>query len=99
MRSNWLIVGCSLMACVGCARFRSAHDAPMAASNTAHESSMISDNLFGRVVDNTANARGQGSGFHPLYHRPYPEKPIFRPEFVGLNFEHVFNGAAAQCAA
>ncbi len=96
MRSNWLILGCSLMACMGCARIKGAGDAPIAASDGVHEASMSSGNLFGRLVDNIANAKGQGSGFHPLYHRLYPDSPIFRSEFVGLNFEHVFNGAAAD---
>ncbi|MDQ1257374.1 MAG: hypothetical protein QG656_1978, partial [Candidatus Hydrogenedentes bacterium] len=52
--------------------------------------------LSGRLLDNVANAARQGSGFNPLYHRDYPGKPIYRPEHVGLNFEHVFNGAAAD---
>ena len=96
LHSNWLILGCSLMACVGCARIKGTGDAPIAASDGTHEASMNSGNLFGRLVDNIANAKGQGSGFHPLYHRLYPDRPIFRPEFVGLNFEHVFNGTAAD---
>jgi hypothetical protein len=42
------------------------------------------------------NRDGQGSGLSPLAHDRYLGKPIFRPELVGLNFEHVFNGAAAD---
>ncbi len=52
--------------------------------------------LKGIVADNVANAKGQGAGFHPLYYTAYPKAPIFRPELVGLNFEHIFNGVAAD---
>ncbi|MBM3855378.1 MAG: hypothetical protein FJ399_19860 [Verrucomicrobia bacterium] len=43
-----------------------------------------------------ANAKGGGSGFRSLFTQRYPGKPIYRADHVGLNFEHVFNGAAAD---
>ncbi len=52
--------------------------------------------LEGTLRDNVANAQNQGSGFTPLIYRVYPKCPIYRPEHVGLNFEHVFNGAAVD---
>ena len=54
--------------------------------------------LWGRLLDNTANRDRQGSGFNPLVHLSYPGHPIFRVEDTGLNFEHIFNGAAADHA-
>ena len=96
MPSNWVIPGCILMACAGCARMKGTGDVTIPVANTAHEAAMIFGDLNGSVLDNVANAKGQGSGFHPLCHRLYPDRPIFRAEFVGLNFEHVFNGTAAD---
>lgn len=52
--------------------------------------------LEGTLRDNIANARHQGSGLTPLIYRPYPNSPIYRPDHVGLNFEHIFNGVAAD---
>jgi hypothetical protein len=68
----------------------------MESARTMHMTAIRAGQLSGRVADNVANAKGQGSGFHPLYYGAYPGKPIFRPELVGLNFEHVFNGTAAD---
>lgn len=61
-----------------------------------HEAHLEADSLAGVLLDNVANAKRQGSGFNPLYHAAYPEKPIYRLDAVGLNFEHVFNGVAAD---
>lgn len=55
-----------------------------------------SESFTGRLLDNVANAGHEGSGFNPLCLKLFPGKPIFRPDFVGLNFEHIFNGAAAD---
>jgi hypothetical protein len=52
--------------------------------------------LSGRVLDNVANQARQGSGFNPLCHMDYPGKPIYFTGATGLNFEHVFNGVAAD---
>lgn len=61
-----------------------------------HTMSLEAGQLEGQLLDNVANAKRQGSGFNPLYHRLYPGKPIYRADAVGLNFEHIFNGAAAD---
>jgi len=55
-----------------------------------------SASLMGRVLDNVANAGRQGSGFNPLCFRAYPDKPVYSTGATGLNFEHVFNGVAAN---
>ena len=50
----------------------------------------------GLLLDNEANAGRQGSGFNPLSHLSHPDHNLFRDDAVGLNFEHVMNGAAAD---
>lgn len=57
-----------------------------------------SKSLLGRVLDNKANAGRQGSGFNPLVYRAYPDQPIYSTNDTGLNFEHIFNGVAADKA-
>jgi len=53
-----------------------------------------SSDLSGTMLDNVANAERSGAGFHPLMHRRYPDQNIYRDDGVGLNFEHIINGAA-----
>lgn len=43
-----------------------------------------------------ANQKRQGSGFNPLFFKDFPTANLFRDDAVGLNFEHIFNGAKAQ---
>ena len=50
----------------------------------------------GKLHDNIANEKRQGSGFNPLILNDFPGKNIFRNDAVGLNFEHIFNGGRAQ---
>lgn len=50
----------------------------------------------GTLHDNRSNEKRQGSGFNPLILESHPGKSLFRDDGVGLNFEHIFNGAAAQ---
>ena len=50
----------------------------------------------GRLHDNEANRERSGSGFNPLTHNLYPGQNLFHNSFVGLNFEHIMNGAAAD---
>lgn len=50
----------------------------------------------GVLLDNVANKARQGSGFNPLCSLRYPLKNLYRDDAVGLNFEHVFNGMAAD---
>ncbi len=54
--------------------------------------------LVGRVLDNVANKGRQGSGFNPLFYAAYPGKSIYSTKDTGLNFEHIFNGVAADKA-
>ncbi|HAV61754.1 MAG TPA: hypothetical protein DCY13_05245, partial [Verrucomicrobiales bacterium] len=62
------------------------------------EAFVSSESLMGRVLDNVANAGRQGSGFNPLVYRAHPEKAIYSTAATGLNFEHIFNGVAADRA-
>ena len=56
------------------------------------------DSFGGLLLDNEANADRQGSGFTPLRHLSYPGQNLFRDDAVGLNFEHVMNGVAADAS-
>ena len=42
--------------------------------------------LYGKILDNAANARRQGNGITPLIYINFPERNIFRDDAVGLNF-------------
>lgn len=50
----------------------------------------------GMLHDNLSNKERQGSGFAPLVLKSYPSANLFRDDAVGLNFEHIFNGAKEQ---
>ena len=52
----------------------------------------------GVLHDNDSNRSRQGSGFTPLELKDFPNANLFRDEAVGLNFEHIFNGAKKQHA-
>ena len=52
----------------------------------------------GTLHDNISNEKRQGSGFNPLILKSQPDVNLFRDDAVGLNFEHIFNGAKAQHA-
>lgn len=62
------------------------------------QSEMNNGLLQGIVLDNVANQARQGSGFNPLHFTGSPEASLFNETAVGLNFEHIFNGAAADKA-
>ncbi|MBI1178752.1 hypothetical protein GC207_15075 [bacterium] len=66
--------------------------------NNGRAAFVESKSLMGRVLDNEANAGRQGSGFNPLVYRAYPGQPIYSTNDTGLNFEHIFNGVAADKA-
>ncbi|MBI4556357.1 MAG: cellulase family glycosylhydrolase [Candidatus Hydrogenedentes bacterium] len=61
-----------------------------------HKADIRGDSFEGRLMDNAANAERSGSAFNPLCHRMYPGQSLFRDDGVGLNFEHIFNGTAAD---
>ena len=67
-------------------------------SLTAAEHALWLDSpgFTGCLHDNISNQKYQGSGFRPLAWKARPNLPIYRLDGVGLNFEHIFNGATAQ---
>ena len=67
---------------------------PQASGQTALEVESTSFN--GVIHDNLSNKERQGSGFTPLILKFYPASNLFRDDAVGLNFEHIFNGAKKQ---
>lgn len=66
--------------------------------NNGRAAFVESKSLMGRVLDNRANAGRQGSGYNPLVYRAYSGQPIYSTNDTGLNFEHIFNGVAADKA-
>ena len=50
----------------------------------------------GVLRDNLSNKKRQGSGFTPLIFKSYRGLNLFRDDAVGINFEHIFNGAKEQ---
>ena len=50
----------------------------------------------GTIHDNLSNKSRQGSGFTPLLLKTHPGANLFRDDAVGINFEHIFNGAKEQ---
>lgn len=61
-----------------------------------HAADLKSKSWEGRLLDNAAQRDRQGEGFNPLRHIDYPGENLFDGAWVGLNFEHVFNGMAAD---
>ena len=55
-----------------------------------------STSFKGALHDNLSNKKRQGSGFTPLIFKSYPGANLFRNDAVGINFEHIFNGAKEQ---
>ena len=65
----------------------------------AHGQSVLeveSVSFQGELHDNVSNKKRQGSGFTPLILKSHPGANLFRDDAVGMNFEHIFNGAKAQ---
>ncbi len=66
-------------------------------ASTIHHSFQISNGYFsGTLHDNISNKQRHGSGFTPLSHHLYPNRNIYHDDAVGLNFEHIMNGTAAD---
>ena len=61
--------------------------------NPDNEIFLSNDQISGWLLDNPGNAGQDGGGFNLLCHVDYPGKSIYHPQMVGLNFEHIFNGA------
>ena len=55
-----------------------------------------STSFEGVLHDNHSNKKRHGSGFTPLNLKHYSGANLYRDDAVGLNFEHIFNGAAEQ---
>ena len=66
--------------------------------NPDNEVCLSNADLSGWLLDNEGNAKRDGGGFNLLSHRLYPGKSLYRANQVGLNFEHIFNGTAADAA-
>jgi len=64
--------------------------------NPENEAFLSNETLSGWLLDNAGNAGRDGGGFNFLEHRLYPGRGLYRYSQVGLNFEHIFNGAAAD---
>lgn len=61
--------------------------------NPNNEVFLSNESLSGWLLDNEGNAGHDGGGFNLLSHADYPGRSFFRDHMVGLNFEHIFNGA------
>ncbi|GMV99427.1 MAG: hypothetical protein AMXMBFR84_05660 [Candidatus Hydrogenedentota bacterium] len=59
-----------------------------------HHVDVAGSTWTGTIWNNEGNKERSGSAFNPLYHAAYPGRNLFRDDFVGLNFEHIFNGTA-----
>ncbi len=66
--------------------------------NPANEVFLSNADLNGWLLDNEGNTKRDGGGFNVLSHRLYPGRSFYRADHVGLNFEHIFNGTAADAA-
>ena len=55
-----------------------------------------STSFEGVLHNNLSNKKRQGSGFTPLILKSYPGANLYRDDAVGINFEHIFNGAKEQ---
>jgi hypothetical protein len=55
---------------------------------------LCSGYFVGTLDNNAANRAKQGAGFNPLSQVSFREQNLFRNDAVGLNFEHIMNGAA-----
>ena len=93
MGAGLVLAAAASVLCAGCA---SGPEETMTQQVAVREAHIESGRLSGRLLDNVANAGRQGSGFNPLCHTLYPGKSVYRLDFVGLNFEHIFNGAAGD---
>ena len=64
--------------------------------NPANEILLGNSTISGWLLDNEGNAGRDGGGFNFLRHINHPDKSIYHQKMVGLNFEHIFNGATAN---
>jgi hypothetical protein len=60
------------------------------------EISISGGNFIGTIVEDVPGDEILGAGFRPLCHTVYPHQNLFRDFAVGLNFEHIMNGTAAD---
>ena len=50
----------------------------------------------GTIVRDLTGKSVLGAGFRPLLHAAFPSQNLYRDDAVGLNFEHIMNGTAAD---
>ena len=55
-------------------------------------------NFTGTIVEDVPGDEILGAGFRPLHHLSFPHQNLYRDGAVGLNFEHIMNGVAADRA-
>ena len=63
-------------------------------SNSGERVTLKAGTLAGVLHGNVSNAGRDGAGFNPLRYTDHPNSTLYRPDQVGLNFEHIFNGLA-----
>ena len=60
------------------------------------QSSIFSNHFIGTIVEDVPGEAIMGAGFRPLVHTAFPHQNLYRDDAVGLNFEHILNGVAAD---
>ena len=65
-------------------------------SKPVHSAYISNENWSGLLHDNIGNKGRSGSGFNPLMYNAYPWHRLYDTGYVGLNFEHIFNGLKAD---
>ena len=58
--------------------------------------SISGGHFSGTIVRDVPGGPILGAGFHPLVHAAYPHRNLYSDQAVGLNFEHIMNGSAAD---
>jgi hypothetical protein len=89
---------CCLILALTTSQIYAAESGRAVSGNPANEVFLSNADLSGWLLDNEGNAKHDGGGFNLLSHRFYPGKSFYRADHVGLNFEHIFNGTAADAA-
>lgn len=70
------------------------HENDAVHSPKPHSVKLFNQHFSAVLHDNISNKKRQESGFNPLTFISNPNSNIYRDDAVGLNFEHIMNGAA-----